>query len=68
MRRGNGAIRCFVRPGSNAKLKELAALHGAGIEYAIGNLTSRSACEEAVRDVDVILHLAAGLKGALPTW
>ena len=58
-------LRCFVRPGNSARLDRISApLPEPRIEYAFGNLTSMRACKDAVKGVDVILHLAAGLRGA----
>jgi nucleoside-diphosphate-sugar epimerase len=61
--RGFRNLVCFVRPSS-----EMAGIDamierrptGSLIEVRSGNLLSRADCEEAVRDVSVILHLAAG--------
>lgn len=58
-------VRCFVRPGSSGKLERLAAGHPRGsIQYVYGNLTSRRSCDEAMEGIDVVLHLAAGMRGS----
>src|SRR5580700_8447116 len=61
--RGFRNLVCFVRPSSemagiDAMIERRPA--GSQIEVRRGNLLSRADCEEAVRDVSVILHLAAG--------
>lgn len=55
-------IRCFVRSAhSAARLRALAdAATGTRLELVEGNLLSRADCQKATRDVEVILHLAAG--------
>jgi nucleoside-diphosphate-sugar epimerase len=66
-RTGVGAdpVRCFVRPGSCGKLERIASGYPRGsIQYVYGNLTSRRSCDEAVAGVDVVLHLAAGMRGS----
>jgi nucleoside-diphosphate-sugar epimerase len=61
--RGFRNLVCFVRPSSElagieAMIENLPA--GYRIQVRSGNLLSRADCEEAVKDVAVILHLAAG--------
>jgi nucleoside-diphosphate-sugar epimerase len=54
---------CFVRPSSEmAEIETMIERRPAGsqIEVRSGNLLSRADCEAAVKDVAVILHLAAG--------
>jgi len=61
--RGFRNLVCFVRPSSEmAGIDAMIERRPAGslIEVRSGNLLSRADCEEAVRDVSVILHLAAG--------
>jgi nucleoside-diphosphate-sugar epimerase len=60
-RHGHDDIRCFVRPGHDT-----AALagDGCGVEIVRGNMTSRDDVAAALRDVDVIYHLAAAMKGS----
>jgi nucleoside-diphosphate-sugar epimerase len=59
-------IRCFLR--DRGKAEQLAALAGqypgAQLEFCSGNLRSAADCAEAVEGVSLVLHLAAGLKGA----
>jgi nucleoside-diphosphate-sugar epimerase len=55
-------LRCFVRPSSNvAKLEALSGRYGepARIEVVSGNLLSREDCDNAAKDVALIIHLAA---------
>lgn len=62
---GARQIRCFVRPGSTAKVDQLQDAHPeVDLEYVIGNLTSRRSADSAVEGIDVIYHLAAGLRGS----
>lgn len=59
-------IRCFLR--DRGKAERLLALQesypGAQLELCYGNLRSKSDCAKAVADVSLVVHLAAGLKGA----
>lgn len=59
-------IRCFVRPGANvSRLRALAESHPvARVEFTTGNMTVRADVERTVRDVDVVFHLAAAMKGS----
>jgi len=63
---GHSDIRCFLRDKSKAgRLEALAASNpGCNFEICYGNLKSRADCERAVADAEVVIHLAAGLKGA----
>ena len=56
-------IRCFVRPSSNTnRLRTAIAASGAENTAQIisGNLLSKQDCAQAVNDIGVIFHLAAG--------
>ena len=59
-------IRCFLR--DRGKAERLLALQesypGAQLELCSGNLRSKSDCARALADVSLVVHLAAGLKGA----
>jgi nucleoside-diphosphate-sugar epimerase len=59
-------IRCFLRDrGKAERLLALSTQHpGAQLELCYGNLRSQSDCARVVADVSLIVHLAAGLKGA----
>ena len=59
-------IRCFLRdPGKTKRLIELSEQYvGAQLELCYGNLRSKADCAVAIADVSLIVHLAAGLKGA----
>jgi nucleoside-diphosphate-sugar epimerase len=59
-------IRCFLRDrGKSDRLQALAEAHpDAQLELCYGNLRSTSDCARAVENVSLVLHLAAGLKGA----
>ena len=63
---GFSDIRCFLRdPDKARRLLELSEQHaGAQLELCYGNLRSKSDCARAVADVSLVVHLAAGLKGA----
>ena len=63
---GYTEIRCFLRDRSKAErlLALQAKCPGAQIELLYGNLRSNSDCARAVEGVLLVLHLAAGLKGA----
>lgn len=63
--RGQRHIRCLVRPSSRLdKLEELRRRHpDAVLELVTGDLTSRAAAARAVAGVDMIYHLAAGMRG-----
>jgi nucleoside-diphosphate-sugar epimerase len=63
---GYADIRCFLRDRSKAE-KFLALSESypdARLELCSGNLRSKSDCARAVADASLIVHLAAGLKGA----
>lgn len=59
-------VRCFLR--DRGKAERLLALTesypGAQLELCYGNLRSKSDCARAVEEVSLVVHLAAGLKGA----
>jgi len=63
---GHTDIRCFLR--DSAKASRLIALSekypDSQLELCYGNLKSKADCARAVADSSVIIHLAAGLKGA----
>ena len=63
---GHTDIRCFLRDRGKAdRLERLSSqCPDAKLELCYGNLRSRSDCSRAVEDVSLIVHLAAGLKGA----
>jgi len=54
-------LRCLVRTERNqAELRQLADAAKVELEIVSGNLLSREDCVQAVRDVSLIIHLAAG--------
>jgi nucleoside-diphosphate-sugar epimerase len=59
-------IRCFLRdPGKTAKLEaHRASYPDSQLEMCYGNLKSKKDCARATADVSLVIHLAAGLKGA----
>ena len=61
------SLRLFARPGPGVKRLE-ALVHdsgtGAEVELVAGSLTDAADCAQAVREVDVVYHLAAGTRGA----
>ena len=59
-------IRCLLRDSSKAaRLVALAQDHpDAHVEICYGNLRSKESCAQAVEGVSLVVHLAAGLKGA----
>ncbi len=63
LERGFSNVRCFVRPsGKLDRLDEICQRYpNARVDILRGNLLSREDCEQAVRDVPVIYHLAAGI-------
>jgi len=65
---GFANLRCFIRPTSNAKSLEsiIKASKAADVEIFQGNLLSRDDCQNAVKDVSVIYHLAAGIDKTYP--
>ena len=58
---GDGVVRCLVRPGHDTAVLEQ---HGEAVEIVRGNMTSRPDVEAALRDVEVVYHLAAAMKGS----
>jgi nucleoside-diphosphate-sugar epimerase len=59
-------IRCFLRDrGKAERLLAMQESHrGSQLELCCGNLRSKADCARAVADVSLVIHLAAGLKGA----
>lgn len=64
--RGATEVRCLVLPGtSRARLDEVASRHpGADVRVVEGNLASVEACAALLPGVDVVIHLAAAMKGS----
>jgi nucleoside-diphosphate-sugar epimerase len=60
LERGFKNLRCFARGGDLARFEALASRYGARVEVVAGDLLSKDDCARAVKDVSVILHLAAG--------
>ena len=63
---GHTDLRCFLRDsGKAARLISLSeGFPGAQLELCYGNLKSKAECARAVAGVSMVIHLAAGLKGA----
>lgn len=63
---GHTDIRCLLRDRSKAaRLADLAQSYpDARLEMCYGNLRSKMTCAEAVAGVSLVVHLAAGLRGA----
>jgi nucleoside-diphosphate-sugar epimerase len=63
---GYNDIRCVLRDRSKVeRLLALAEVYPAAqVEFCYGNLRSKAVCAQAVADVSLVVHLAAGLKGA----
>jgi nucleoside-diphosphate-sugar epimerase len=63
--RGSAEVRCLVLPGtSRARLDEVAARHpGAELRVVEGGLDSVESCAALLPGVDVVVHLAAAMKG-----
>ncbi len=63
---GHTDIRCFLRDKSKAaRLERLTAANAeSNIEICFGNLKSKADCARAVAGAEIVIHLAAGLKGA----
>lgn len=63
---GYNDIRCMLRDaGKAAKLRVLVQAYPlAQVEMFYGNLRSKETCAQAVAGVSLVIHLAAGLKGA----
>jgi nucleoside-diphosphate-sugar epimerase len=60
-------LRCLVRSSRNIqKLRKIADSSKAEVEYVEGNLLSRMVCQDAVKKVSVIYHLAAGVEKSFP--
>ena len=64
--RGEKDVRCFMRTQTNrSALEALAQKHpGARVQFITGNLMSPSDIETALKGVDTVYHLAAGMSGA----
>ena len=62
---GDVDVRCLVRSGSDlTRLQSVRARYsGERLELFVGSLASASAAAEALEGVDLVYHLAAGLKG-----
>jgi len=62
LERGFLNLRCFVRPSSNlSNLDAMIDLYpDATIDFVRGNLTSKHDSQNAVKDIKIIFHLAAG--------
>jgi len=63
--RGSSEVRCLVLAGtSRGRLDEVAARHpGANLRVVEGSLASQESCAKLLVGVDVIVHLAAAMKG-----
>ena len=60
-------LRCLVRSNRNlSNLKNMAEQTNAVLEFIQGNLLSYDDCANAVKDVSVIYHLAAGVEKSFP--
>ena len=63
IQRGYSNLRCFVRPSSDiSQLEAICSRTAAKIQIFKGNLLSRRNCAEAVKDVALVYHLAAGME------
>jgi nucleoside-diphosphate-sugar epimerase len=65
---GFSNLLCFVRPSGNLnRLNQVLTDSGKrGVQIVTGNLLNRDDCNRAVRDVQVIYHLAAGIDKSFP--
>lgn len=63
---GVNDVRCLVRdPLKSAKLDKLREQYrGVTIETIVGNLKSQEDCDRMTRGIDMVIHAAAGVKGA----
>jgi len=64
---GETDLRCFVRPGSDRSRLETVragAPSGVSLEVFEGTLATIEGAAEALRDVDVVYHVAAGMSGS----
>ena len=60
-------LRCLVRANRNfSHLKNMAEQTNAVLEFIQGNLLSYDDCANAVKDISVIYHLAAGVEKSFP--
>lgn len=59
-------IRCFLRDASKVNRLQWASQSSSAsqLDFCYGNLRSKVDCARAVDGVDLVIHLAAGLKGA----
>ncbi|MGH9615415.1 MAG: NAD-dependent epimerase/dehydratase family protein [Acidobacteriaceae bacterium] len=59
-------IRCLLRdPEKASRLSRISEAHpNAQFEFCYGNLKSKADCTRAMKDVSLVFHLAAGLKGS----
>ncbi|GAC1648202.1 MAG: NAD-dependent 4,6-dehydratase LegB [Acidobacteriaceae bacterium] len=66
LKRGADDVRCLVRdPQKTAKLDELRMKYpAADVEIVVGNLKSKDDCERMTAGADMVIHAAAGVKGA----
>ena len=61
LERGFTNVRCLVRPsGRVEKLETLQKEKGVRLQLVRGNLLSKEDCQQAVKDVQLVYHLAAG--------
>jgi len=61
--RGYDSIRCLVR--TSMQGTDLERLGGGAVHCQVGDLSSRSVVSEAVDGVDLVMHLAAGMRGTI---
>jgi nucleoside-diphosphate-sugar epimerase len=62
---GEKDVRCFVRTGSNlSRLRDVEARAGVTLDIFQGSLGSVAAASQALEGIDVVYHVAAGMKGA----
>jgi nucleoside-diphosphate-sugar epimerase len=68
IRYGFSNLRCFVRPTSDiSRLREtLETIDRNGVGIVVGNLLSQSDCDAAADDIQVVIHLAAGMEKTFP--
>ena len=60
-------IRCLIRSDNNIlALKKITSGLNSTIEFIQGNLLDRNTCKNAVKDVSIIYHLAAGVEKSFP--
>src|ERR1700691_533050 len=63
---GYRGIRCFVRPGADrTRLEKVESeFPDATLEYSVGELTSEADVAQALNGINIIFHLAAGMRGS----